>query len=69
MSPKSNGGNAVVQKYGKEHMREIGRKGAQATHSKYRIQHLGTSDFIYVNKETGEPVGKTFLGRSFSEYQ
>jgi general stress protein YciG len=57
------GGQTTVEKYGKEHMEELARKGAAAFHKKYHLVKLGTSDFAIVNRETGEPTGKTISGR------
>ena len=56
------GGQATVKKYGKSYMKQLARKGAEAFHKKYRLSKLGTSDFAIVNRETGEPTGKTIRG-------
>lgn len=50
------GGLATFKKYGRDHMREVGRLGAMAFWDKYRVTPLGTSDFAIYNKSTGEFV-------------
>lgn len=56
------GGNATVKKHGKAYMKQIAKRGAAAFHRKYKLSKLGTSDFAIVNRETGEPTGKTIRG-------
>lgn len=56
------GGKATVEKYGKEYMRELAKRGAKAFHEKYRLQKLSTSDFAIVERATGLPIGKTIRG-------
>ncbi len=48
------GGLATLARYGREYMREIGRRGARTTWQRYRLLPLGTSDFALVNRATGE---------------
>jgi general stress protein YciG len=47
------GGKATVQKHGKEHMSEIGKRGAQVTWSRYSLKPVGTSQYAMVYRETG----------------
>jgi general stress protein YciG len=49
-----NGGLTTFYRYGSEHMSEIGRKGAEATWSRYNLAPIGTSQWAIVNKQTGE---------------
>jgi len=49
------GGRAVVEKYGREHMREIGRKGARAVTDRYGLRFY--SEIAARNK--GVPKRKT----------
>ena len=48
------GGLATVARHGREYMREIGRRGAAVTWSRYRLAPVGTSDLALVNRQTGE---------------
>lgn len=57
------GGLATLNKYGMSYMVELARKGARAFHTKYKLVKLDTSDFAIVNRETGQPTGKTINGR------
>lgn len=50
------GGRATVERHGREHMRKIGRAGAERTWSKYRLEPFGTSYFAMVLRETGDIV-------------
>ena len=50
------GGKATARKYGKEHMAEIGRKGAETTWTRYTLQPIGVNQFAMVNKETNQIV-------------
>lgn len=59
------GGLETVRKYGIEHMRRIGKKGARATWSKYKLAPVGTSDFAMVERATGKIVALT-TGRSLT---
>ena len=51
------GGKAVVQKYGVDYMRSIGRKGAIAFWTKYKLVPVYTRRFAIVNRETGKIIG------------
>ena len=50
------GGKATAEKYGSEHMAEIGRKGAEATWTKYVLVPASTSQYAMVNRQTKEVV-------------
>lgn len=54
------GGNAVVEKYGREHMAEIGRRGAEALHRKYAMKPVGLSKFVLVDRETNMIASNPF---------
>lgn len=58
------GGMKTHEKYGSEYMREIAKRGAKAFHAKYKLQPVGTSDFLIVHRDTGESTGKTISGVS-----
>lgn len=42
------GGNATVQKHGRDHMSKIGRRGAETFHKRYMLQAVGLNDFAIV---------------------
>ena len=44
-------------------MAKLAQRGAAAFHAKYKLVKFATSDFAIVNRETGEPTGKTISGR------
>ena len=50
------GGETTYLRHGSEHMREIGKRGAQAMHKKYRISPVRLNDYALVNRETGKIV-------------
>lgn len=47
---------ALVEKRGSEHMREIGKRGAKTTHKRYRFSPVGTRGWAMVGRKTGEIV-------------
>lgn len=49
---------ALKAKYGDDYFKRLGRKGAQATHSKYKIGKVGVNKFVYVDRVTNKAVGK-----------
>ena len=48
----SKGGRATVARHGREHMQQIGRRGAAVTHSRYSIKPVGQTQYAYVSRET-----------------
>ena len=46
------GGLAVLEKYGVDHMKKIGAKGAEVFHSRYEYKPVGQDDFAVVHRET-----------------
>jgi hypothetical protein len=52
----SRGGKKTVQKYGPEHMREIGKRGAATTWTRYHWSPIGQNNFALVERETGQVV-------------
>lgn len=48
------GGQRTVQKHGKDYMRTIGKRGADATWRKYNLVPTGTSQWAMVDRITGE---------------
>lgn len=51
------GGTSTFKKYGKKHMREIGRLGAQSFWNKYFLTPVGTANFAIVERSTGKVIG------------
>lgn len=58
------GGLVILEKYGREYLRELGRKGAVALHKKYNLVPNGTSDFVLVDRQTNKIISKTIRGIS-----
>ncbi len=52
------GGKKTLEKHGREHFQEAGRKGAQATWSKYILIPVGFTMFAMVDRETGHEVAR-----------
>lgn len=50
----SKGGKTTVKRYGKRYMRRLAKWAAHRMHSTYRMVPVGTNNFAYVNRETGE---------------
>lgn len=50
------GGLAVYAKYGSDHMREIGKKGAETFWNKYTLQPIGINEFAIVDRKTNQIV-------------
>lgn len=46
------GGKALFNKYGREYMSEIGKRGAQAFYRKYKLVPYGTNQFAIVDRST-----------------
>lgn len=58
------GGETTLKKYGVDHFRQIGKKGAMVFHSRYKLEPVNMSNFAIVNRVTGEV--KAFLnGKPF----
>lgn len=53
------GGKATVAKHGREHMRRIGRRGAETFWKRYTLRPTGTSDFAIVDRETDKVIAFT----------
>ncbi len=53
------GGKATVKKHGKEHMRAIGKRGAQKFWKLYSLRPVGTSDFAIVRRDNGQVIALT----------
>ena len=57
------GGLATKRKYGRVYFQDIGKKGGQVLHARYKLEPVGMDDFALVHRETG--IVKAFLsGRS-----
>lgn len=48
------GGMATFAKYGKKHMKAIGKLGGIAFHNKYRLVPVGVNLFAIVDRQTDE---------------
>jgi hypothetical protein len=44
----------TLERYGVQHFKRIGSKGAKVFHSRYKLTPVGISDFAVVNRLTGE---------------
>jgi hypothetical protein len=51
------GGKTTLKKYGVEHFRKIGAKGAKVFHLRYRLEPVRMNDFAIVHRVTGEVKG------------
>lgn len=56
------GGLSTYRKYGREHMSEIGKRGAYIFHKRYSIQPVMQSGYAIVERETGKIVNFLFPG-------
>jgi hypothetical protein len=58
------GGLATYSKYGIEHYRIIGRKGAKVFWSRYTLRPVDVAAFAIIRRDTGECVALTnYKGR------
>jgi hypothetical protein len=58
------GGLRTLEKYGREHLSQIGKKGAAVFHKRYRFEAVDLNDFAIVRRDTREVIA--FLsGRPF----
>jgi general stress protein YciG len=48
------GGRATVAKYGRQHMQDIGAKGAQATWTRYQLMPYGQTEYAMTERATGK---------------
>ena len=48
------GGRVTVQKYGPEHMRTIGKRGAKVTWTRYYLAPIGQFQYAMVERATGK---------------
>ncbi len=48
------GGLATVEKYGHDHMSEIGKKGAEVLYKRYALRPYQLTKFALVDRDTGE---------------
>lgn len=56
------GGLSTVKRHGKQHMAEIGRKGAEAFHKLYRLEPISMNDFAIIDRATNKPLPRTLNG-------
>ncbi len=50
----SKGGKTTVKRYGKRHMKKLGKWGAHRMHATYRLVPVDLNDFALVHRKTGE---------------
>lgn len=50
----SKGGRVTVERHGREHMQQIGRRGAAVTWTRYRLMPWKQSQYAMVHRETNE---------------
>ena len=55
----SKGGRATVERHGRTHMQQIGRKGATVTWQRYHLAPIGQSGWSMVDRKTNQV--KTFV--------
>ena len=55
----SKGGRATVERHGRTHMQQIGRKGATVTWQRYHLAPIGQSGWAMVDRQTNQV--KTFV--------
>lgn len=48
------GGRKTFERYGSEHMRNIGRRGAASTWQRYTLAPVGASGWAMVDRKTGK---------------
>lgn len=48
------GGRVTVQRHGRDHMREIGKRGASVTWQRYHLSPVGQSGWAMVSRETNK---------------
>ena len=61
------GGRATVAKYGADHMREIGKRGAAAFWKRYTLQPVGLNDFAIVKRDDTREVVAFLSGGRFGK--
>lgn len=52
----SKGGITTARRYGPEYMREIGKRGAATTWTRYYLAPIGQTQYALVERETGKIV-------------
>lgn len=50
------GGRSTFERHGRDHMIEIGRKGAAALWARWQLLPYQTSKYQMINRETGERI-------------
>lgn len=52
------GGRTTLKKYGREHFSRLGKWGAHVMHARYRLEPMGQSDFVLVDRRTNQPKAR-----------
>lgn len=50
------GGKRTAERHGSSYMAAIGRKGAETLHARYSLKPVGTSGWVFVDRETNAIV-------------
>ncbi len=50
------GGRATFARHGREHMREIGKRGAAVTWTRYTLKPVNESQYAMVHRETNRII-------------
>lgn len=61
------GGMTTFSRYGATHMSEIGKLGASAFWSKYKLIPLGTYNFSIVSRATGEFISSIYIQKRIGD--
>lgn len=52
------GGLATLKKFGRRYFKKLGKWGAHVMHATYRLDPLGQSDFVLVDRRTNRPKAR-----------
>lgn len=50
------GGRATVARHGREHMQQIGKRGAAVTWTRYQLSPVGLTEYAMVERSTGKII-------------
>ncbi len=50
------GGRATVARHGREHMQQIGARGAMATWTRYKLIPVGQTEYAMTERATGKII-------------
>lgn len=61
------GGQTTAARYGSAYMRAIGKRGGDTTHARYIVEPWMQSDYIMLDRQTGQPKA-LFSGKPVPSY-